>query len=233
MDERGSPNGSYARANVPLMSIPPPPPFGSDQPGGFGQNPPQYGQPAPPPGYPQPGYPQQAPYGQPGMPPGYQAYQQGYGGGQVTYAGFGSRLGAFLIDGLIGALFSAPALISFFAGPREYKDCTVNGEPGLCKLPTSSGWAIFAILAAVGGIAYLVIYCRMVGKGQSWGMKAVGNKVVGANDGQPIGTGRSVGRYFSKIISQAICYLGFLWMLWDGKKQTWHDKIVGSVVIKA
>ena len=30
-----------------------------------------------------------------------------------------------------------------------------------------------------------------------------------------------------------IFYLGYLWMLWDDKKQTWHDKVVGSSVVRA
>jgi hypothetical protein len=29
-----------------------------------------------------------------------------------------------------------------------------------------------------------------------------------------------------------VCYLGYLWMLWDDQKQTWHDKIVDSAVIR-
>jgi uncharacterized RDD family membrane protein YckC len=34
-------------------------------------------------------------------------------------------------------------------------------------------------------------------------------------------------QYFSAIP----LYLGFLWMLWDNKKQTWHDKAAGTVVV--
>jgi uncharacterized RDD family membrane protein YckC len=37
---------------------------------------------------------------------------------------------------------------------------------------------------------------------------------------------------FAVVISSNILYLGFLWMLWDGDRQTWHDKIAGTVVIK-
>ena len=227
------------------MSIPPPPPFGSNQPSDSGSNPPPYGQPSSPPGYPQPGYPQpgfppaptygqQPPtYGQPHVPPGYQAYQGGMGG-PVTYAGFGARLGALLIDSLISLLFSLPAIISFFAGPSELQECEVDGDPALCDLPTSTGWAIFGVLLAVGVISYWIIHCRMLGKGQSWGMKVVNTRLVGAQDGQPIGAGRAFGRQlFAQFISGSVCLLGYLWGLWDGKKQTWHDKVVGSVVVKS
>jgi len=34
------------------------------------------------------------------------------------------------------------------------------------------------------------------------------------------------------MISGQIFYLGYLWMLWDDKQQTWHDKVVGSIVVR-
>ena len=38
-------------------------------------------------------------------------------------------------------------------------------------------------------------------------------------------------RQLCKIISGFFCYLGFFWMIWDPKKQTWHDKIVSTQVV--
>ena len=68
-------------------------------------------------------------------PPGYQPaaiYPAAYGGQpydrQYQYAGFGARLGAFIIDGLVGLVFELPAIIAVAAGPRELQACTVNGE---------------------------------------------------------------------------------------------------------
>ena len=37
---------------------------------------------------------------------------------------------------------------------------------------------------------------------------------------------------FAGFISGQICYLGYLWMLWDGKNQTWHDKVAGTFVVR-
>ena len=212
------------------MSMPPPPP-GSDQPRpGFGSPPPPPPSYTPPPAYGGPTYAAQD-YGSP--PPAYQSsYQQGYGP-SADYAGFGSRLGAMLIDGLIGALFSLPGIIALFAGPKEIRLCEIDDEQQLCELPTAAGWALFGVLLAAGIIAYYVILCRMLGRGQSWGMKATHIRLVGAQDGQPIGFGRALGRQlFGAFISGNVCALGYLWMLWDKRKQTWHDKIVNSVVVK-
>jgi uncharacterized RDD family membrane protein YckC len=167
-------------------------------------------------------------------PPGYQAYQPAY---QVApqLAGVGSRFGALIIDGLIAGVFELPGIIMFFAGPREIRTCTIDGELGFCNLPTGGTVAIAAALWLVGFIAFMILYCKKVGlTGQSWGGKAVGNKVVDATTGAPIGVGRAFGRtLFRHFISGSICFLGYLWALWDPKKQTWHDKVVSSIVVKA
>ena len=90
------------------------------------------------------------------------------------------------------------------------------------------------ILGLTGLVAFLVLFSKMAGKGQSWGMKATGTRLVDAQTGAPIGTGRALGRYlFAYFISSNICMLGYLWALWDGKKQTWHDKVVKSIMVKA
>ena len=38
-------------------------------------------------------------------------------------------------------------------------------------------------------------------------------------------------RYIGRIVSGIVIFLGYLWMIWDGEKQTWHDKMAGSVVV--
>ena len=164
-------------------------------------------------------------------PPGYQPYQAYQAAPQ--YAGFGARLGAVIIDGLMAIPFAIPGIIALFAGGRTIRDCTVNGVDQLCETPSNSAIAIAVLLYAVGLLAYAVIYCRKVSRGQSWGQKAAGIRIVDQSSGQSISAWRVFGRQVARIASGAICYLGYLWMLWDSRKQTWHDKIVGTVVIKA
>ena len=83
-----------------------------------------------------------------------------------------------------------------------------------------------------GAVAFLVIFCRKISRSQTWGMKATGITVVDADTGQPISAARAFGWYLAHVFSQFFCYLGYLWMLWDKRKQTWHDKIAGTVVVK-
>lgn len=170
----------------------------------------------------------------PPPPPGFQPYPATTYDAGPQYAGIGARFGGLIIDGLVSLVFAIPAIIAIFAGPREIDFCTIDGEEGLCEVPTGGTLAIAGLLGLVGIVAFLVLFCKKAGQGQSWGMKATGTRLVDAQSGAPIGTGRALGRYlFANFISGNICFLGFLWALWDGKKQTWHDKVVGSIVVKA
>jgi uncharacterized RDD family membrane protein YckC len=69
--------------------------------------------------------------------------------------------------------------------------------------------------------------------GQTPGDIALSIKVVDLRDGtgRPIGYGRAFIRWLGSILSAIPLFLGYFWMLWDREKQTWHDKIAGSVVV--
>jgi uncharacterized RDD family membrane protein YckC len=95
----------------------------------------------------------------------------------------------------------------------------------------------FAISDALGYVVYIVLALGYYGyfegspSGQTIGKKALGIRVIDFNTGGPIGYGRGFLRWIGKIVSGIPCYLGYLWMLWDREKQTWHDKIATSVVV--
>lgn len=194
-----------------MTNFPPPPP----PPGATPPPPPGYG--APPPGY------------------GYQPYGTPEPGGRL--AGFGIRLGAYLLDsllyGLLAAVFIAPAIaLGIFA----FDDCVSIEDEIVCPpgAPDAGPLAAGIAIGLIGFIVVAVVYLRALGRtGQTWGRKIVGIKVVSAETGQPIGIPRALGRQlFANFISGQICYLGYLWMLWQPRKQTWHDMVVGSVVVR-
>ncbi len=94
-----------------------------------------------------------------------------------------------------------------------------------------------ALGRSLGGIASLAIgiayygYLEGSASGQTIGKKALGIRVYDLRDGGPIGTSRAILRYFGRILSAIPLLLGYFWMLWDAEKQTWHDKLAGSVVV--
>lgn len=158
-------------------------------------------------------------------------------------AGFWARFVGYLLDGLLYGLLAAAFVIPGGAlMGYAFADCeTVDYSDGTSELLCADGdinvGAVLGGLAliVVGLIVVFVLYIRALGRtGQTWGRKIAGVKVVRQDDGQPIGVGKAFGRQlFAGVISANIFYLGYLWMLWDDRKQTWHDKIVGSIVVKA
>jgi uncharacterized RDD family membrane protein YckC len=152
----------------------------------------------------------------------------------MRYAGWWQRVGASVIDGLIGIPFAAPGWIAFIAGPKTIESCSrFDGRPGLCEVPTGGTIALGAVLYVVGLVAYAVIQIRKVARtGQTWGKQATGYRIVDASTGGTIGTGRAVGRYFATTLSGCACYLGFLWPLWDSQRRTFHDMIVKTRAIR-
>ena len=156
-------------------------------------------------------------------------------------AGFGARLGGHILDGLLygllASVFIIPGAIMVAAGVKTCaeKVDAANGAEVTCTSSDINGGLLGGGLAIlfIGAIVVAFVYLRALGKtGQTWGRKIVGVKVVRQQDGAPLGFGLAFGRTVLEQILGQLCLLNYLWMLWDAEKQTWHDKIVHSVVIK-
>lgn len=65
------------------------------------------------------------------------------------------------------------------------------------------------------------------------GKKALGIKVVRENGGKVNFHDAVIREILGKFLSGIIFGLGFIWILFDAKKQGWHDKIAKTVVIRA
>jgi uncharacterized RDD family membrane protein YckC len=94
----------------------------------------------------------------------------------------------------------------------------IAGEPEGSLLSIVLGWIYFAGMESGSGQATV-------------GKKAMGLKVTDSN-GHRIGFGQATGRHFGRYISAIILCIGYLMMLWDDKKQTLHDKMAGTLVVK-
>ncbi len=96
----------------------------------------------------------------------------------------------------------------------------------------AAGSAALGALLSLASLGWAIYNAYLNGTtGQSIGKKVVGLKVVGEQTGQPIGAGMGIARWIAHIVDVIICYVGFLFPLWDSKKQTIADKIVKSVVV--
>jgi uncharacterized RDD family membrane protein YckC len=87
------------------------------------------------------------------------------------------------------------------------------------------------LVTYVASLAYWVIQLIKQGNtGQTIGKKVVGLRVVNEQTGQVIGPGMSIVRAIAHFVDSLICYIGWLFPLWDAKKQTIADKLMGTVV---
>ncbi len=86
---------------------------------------------------------------------------------------------------------------------------------------------LYKTIGNVGGLAWIIYEVCLLAlwNGQTIGKKAMGLKVVP----QPK-WGTALVRTLMKIVSGIPLGLGFFWMLWDAKGQTWHDKVADTSV---
>jgi len=95
---------------------------------------------------------------------------------------------------------------------------------------SSQAGSIGGLAALATGVAYFA-YFEGGASGQTFGKRALGIRVVDMTSGGPIGFERALIRYFARILSALPCCLGYLWMLWDRERRTWHDSFAHDVVV--
>jgi len=155
-------------------------------------------------------------------------YGYGYGGPGAELAGWGARVGAALLDGLVSGI---PGIVGYAIFIANVASRSENPYPDDNPQP----WAI--IVFVIGGLISIGLWAwnrviRQGRTGQSIGKSALRNKLVGSDTYQPVGPGKAILREILRFIFDQACLLNSLWPLWDDQKQTWHDKIVNTYVVK-
>ncbi len=189
--------------------------------------------PAPGSGSEHPRRPNLAPPGSVPAPPAYPAptWAETYGapaqpsGAPEPYAHWGRRVAATLLDAALLLPFFVVAFV--VAAPLTGKQ---PGDP-----MSGSDSAAVAISVAL----YLAALCfafwngivRQGRRGASLGKQWLQIVVVGESDGRPIGALMTFVRRIMHIVDALACFVGYLWPLWDKKRQTFADKIMSTAVL--
>lgn len=127
-------------------------------------------------------------------------------------AGFGARTVSFLID------YVAPVVVLNL----------------LLAIGAGTGGTAWRLMLVAGGSLWLLGFCLWNSgylqgtTGRSLGRRVANTKLVGIETGEPVGFGRAVARQVCHLVEFGI---GYLWPLWDAKRQTFADKIFGTVVV--
>jgi uncharacterized RDD family membrane protein YckC len=138
---------------------------------------------------------------------------------QGEMAGFGRRLGAFLIDQIallmIGLLLGL--VVGFSMGANGADPKVIQGTAQV--LGYLVGWIYYAAMESSASQA-------------TPEKQAMGIKVTDLS-GRPISFGHASLRHFSKVLSALPLLAGFLAVLVTPKKQGFHDMVTGCLVIKS
>jgi uncharacterized RDD family membrane protein YckC len=145
------------------------------------------------------------------------------------YGGFWRRFVAFstdkLILGTIGFMMFILGSVAFGLGISP-SDLAEDPE-SLFAL----GMQVMAIYQAITLFLDMAYFTYFHGTtGQTPGKRLMGLRVVG-DTGEPITFGTAFLRWVGYIISFVPMFMGFIWAGVDRRKQGWHDKIAGTVVI--
>ncbi|MDZ7804820.1 RDD family protein [Thiohalophilus sp.] len=136
---------------------------------------------------------------------------------EIEYAGFWIRVGAALIDSVLVMIIIVPILNAVYGPGYWMSEELVHG-----------GWDVLLnyIFPAVAVIVFWIYKSATPGK------MALRLKIVDARTGGKPTMGQFIGRYLGYYVSTIPLLLGLIWVGIDRRKQGWHDKLAGTVVIR-
>jgi uncharacterized RDD family membrane protein YckC len=154
---------------------------------------------------------------------------------RVEMAGWSRRVLAYLFDAFLYTVALGPAILGYVFLVQElsrYTDLYGASTSGPGFEPPPSSYPLIAVGLVMGFVFWIYNYCLRQGRtGYTLGKTVVGIKLVSEKSHQPIGTALSFVRQIAHFVDGLVCNLGYLWPIWDVKKQTFADKIMGTVVI--
>lgn len=144
------------------------------------------------------------------------------------YADWGQRVRARLIDqgptylGLIifsaGYLMGVVELAQSGGSAADYETAAIAMIIGLGVMLASMIWVAYNRWVIAGRT------------GQSFGKRVTKIKLIGEESNAPIGAGNACIRDLVHLLD-ALTVAGYLWPLWDGRRQTFADKVMKTIVV--
>ena len=136
---------------------------------------------------------------------------------EMDYVGFWPRVGATLIDTLLLLMIIIPMLLAIYGRSYFLTDSLFRGP---------AHFMLSCVMPPLIQLAFWITLSTTPGK------MAIGAIIVDARTGNKPSAGQCVKRCLSAYLSALPFYLGFLSVAMDSRKQGWHDKIAGTVVIR-
>jgi uncharacterized RDD family membrane protein YckC len=138
----------------------------------------------------------------------------------LEYAGFWVRVGASLIDTVLLLMVTMPLLIWIYGW--DYFDPARTG-----LFAGTADFLLSWLMPAIAIVAFWIYRSATPGK------MMLSVKIVDASTGQPLRPGQSILRYVGYFVATVPLCLGLVWVAFDPRKQGWHDKLAGTVVVRS
>jgi len=137
----------------------------------------------------------------------------------MRYAGFWVRVVATIIDTILILVITLPMMISVYGWDYFHEE----------RSRTVAGPAEILISWVLPAIAVIVFWMR---KQATPGKMVLYLRILDADTGNKPSAAQFVGRYFAYLVSMLPLFLGLIWVAFDKRKQGWHDKLAGTVVVR-
>jgi uncharacterized RDD family membrane protein YckC len=133
------------------------------------------------------------------------------------YAGFWIRTGAAIIDSVLLMIILVPILTAIYGSDYWLGQSLYHGK-----------WDLLLnyLLPAVAIVVFWIYRSATPGK------MILKLSIVDAKTGGKPSTGQFIGRYLGYYVSSIPLAAGIFWIVFDARKQGWHDKLAGTVVVR-
>jgi uncharacterized RDD family membrane protein YckC len=136
---------------------------------------------------------------------------------ELELVGFWPRVGASIIDAILMGVIIGPVLMAFYGEEYWFSESFIQGPMDL-------------LFSYIFPAAAVIVF--WVAKQATPGKMAISAKIVDAKTGNSPSTGQCIVRYFGYYLSTLPLGLGLLWVAFDSRKQGWHDKLAGTLVVR-
>ena len=136
---------------------------------------------------------------------------------ELEYVGFWARVGAAMIDTLLLLVICVPLVTYVYGGSYWTSDALLQGP---------ADFLINWLLPAIAVILFWIYRQATPGK------LAISARIVDAATGGKPSTRQLIVRYLGYYVSMVPLMAGIVWVAFDPRKQGWHDKIAGTVVVR-
>jgi uncharacterized RDD family membrane protein YckC len=162
----------------------------------------------------------------------------------TVYAGVGIRFVALVLDLLpllvLSVVLFGPILWELVE--TIVRAMPTRPRPGQTSFPGLEAAMAEAIVGSMAGLfraGALLQLATLLYFAGTWlafsrtpAMALLGIRIVREEDGARIDPGRVAVRFAGSLLSAVPLLLGYAWALWDRRKQTWHDKLAGTLVVR-